>query len=66
MGNRVSALDRSEKAKSAKARSDAIDLQIEEDSRKLKKEVNILVLGASFPLCALLWPCQINIPLCRL
>jgi hypothetical protein len=66
MGICLSALDRRAKARAAKARSDAIDLQIEEDSRKLKKEVNILVLGASFPLCALLWPCQINIPLCRL
>ena len=49
MGNRVSALDRSEKAKSAKARSDALDLQIEEDRQKLRNEGRILVLGASFP-----------------
>ena len=51
MGNRVSALDSSEKARSAKARSDAIDLQIEEDRQKLRSEGKILVLGASFPLC---------------
>jgi guanine nucleotide-binding protein subunit alpha len=40
MGNCVSAQDREEKA-----RSDAIDRQIEEDSRKFRKECKILLLG---------------------
>jgi guanine nucleotide-binding protein subunit alpha len=41
MGNCVSAQDREEKA-----RSDAIDRQIEEDSRKFRKECKILLLGS--------------------
>ncbi|KAG1734502.1 heterotrimeric G protein alpha subunit [Suillus lakei] len=41
MGNCVSAQDKEEKA-----RSDAIDRQIEEDSRKFRKECKILLLGS--------------------
>ncbi|KAH0828873.1 guanine nucleotide binding protein, alpha subunit [Lanmaoa asiatica] len=41
MGNCISAQDRAEKA-----RSDAIDRQLEEDSRKLRKECKILLLGS--------------------
>ncbi|KAG1788681.1 heterotrimeric G protein alpha subunit [Suillus plorans] len=41
MGNCVSAQDREEKA-----RSDAIDRQIDEDSRKFRKECKILLLGS--------------------
>lgn len=44
MGNCVSAQDREEKA-----RSDAIDRQIEEDSRKFRKECKILLLGTYLP-----------------
>ena len=45
MGNCASVQDRTEKA-----RSDEIDRQIEEDSRKFRKECKILLLGASFSL----------------
>ncbi|KAG9308579.1 heterotrimeric G protein alpha subunit [Chiua virens] len=41
MGNCISSQDRVEKA-----RSDAIDRQLEEDSRKLRKECKILLLGS--------------------
>jgi guanine nucleotide-binding protein subunit alpha len=41
MGNCISAQDRAEKA-----RSDAIDRQLEEDSRRLRKECKILLLGS--------------------
>lgn len=45
MGNCISAQDRAEKA-----RSDAIDRQLEEDSKKLRKECKILLLGKSLRL----------------
>ena len=44
MGNCISSQDRVEKAK-----SDAIDRQLEEDSRRLRKECKILLLGQSLP-----------------
>ena len=48
MGNCISAHDKAEKAI-----SDAIDRQLEEDSRKLRKECKILLLGSSPPNSAL-------------
>jgi hypothetical protein len=45
MGNCVSGTD----ARAEKARSDAIDKQIEEDSRKFRKECKILLLGEHHP-----------------
>jgi hypothetical protein len=45
MGNCISAQDRADKAI-----SDAIDKQIEEDSRKFRKECKILLLGKTAPL----------------
>ena len=44
MGNCVSSQDRE-----AQLRSQEIDKQIEEDSRKFKKECKILLLGAHTP-----------------
>jgi guanine nucleotide-binding protein G(i) subunit alpha len=43
MGNCVSSSDT---AAAAKARSDEIDKQLEDDLRKFKKECKILLLGA--------------------
>ena len=43
MGNCASQTDKDEKA-----RSDLIDKQLEDDSKKFKKECKILLLGASF------------------
>ncbi len=43
MGNCASQADKDEKA-----RSDLIDKQLEDDSKKFKKECKILLLGASF------------------
>lgn len=47
MGNCVS----NSEDREAKARSDAIDRQIEEDQKKFKKECKILLLGMSRSLC---------------
>ncbi|KAF8873398.1 heterotrimeric G-protein alpha subunit, GPA3-like protein [Infundibulicybe gibba] len=46
MGNYISTLAAKRRAAKAKARSDAIDKQIEEDSKKCKREHKILVLGS--------------------
>ncbi|KAF8872814.1 heterotrimeric G-protein alpha subunit, GPA3-like protein [Infundibulicybe gibba] len=46
MGNYISTLDAKRRAAQAKARSDAIDKQIEEDNKKYKREHKILVLGS--------------------
>lgn len=45
MGGCISTVDRASKLK-----SDAIDKQIEEDSKKYKKECKILLLGEFLPL----------------
>lgn len=47
MGNCVS----NSEDREAKARSDAIDRQIEEDQKKFKKECKILLLGMFLSLC---------------
>ncbi|KAF9072627.1 heterotrimeric G-protein alpha subunit, GPA3-like protein [Rhodocollybia butyracea] len=45
MGNWIYQARKRAKARKAKARSDAIDIQIEEDSKQFKRECKILLLG---------------------